>query len=174
MPQLSAGPLAGVLKKLMTTFSFTQEYIQNQQRRQKIGSVILGSTILFLLIVFYLFNPLKSFDVSVQWFFPIVILFTLLFSIYVYNKNIRLFLSTVIELDENKISAINLDSTHKVILREEIKQIVELRGNGLRIDRINSDLSIYLPTELQNYEQLKTNLSKWSPFVSQSDPLIKL
>jgi len=158
----------------MTTSSFTQKYIQTQQRRMIINSIILTVIIILVLLGYYLLNPLSSFDISVQWFFPIVIVFTLIYSIYLYYKRMQLYLSMEIELDTDKISASYFEKPQKVIQREEVKQIVNLKGSGLRIDCINSELSIFLPKELQNYDQLKVGLSSWSPFINQSDPILRL
>lgn len=73
-------------------------------------------------------------------------------------------------LDELQITRIQRECPTMVILRNEAQRIAERTGQGLRIETSDSGKNIWVPKELEGYEEVKTLLLSTTPAPLPSVP----
>lgn len=107
--------------------------------------------------IFYEGNP--------QVLFIWIVMFGILFSIILWQSLRRTskFLSEAyssfeITADENTLTKKQKDTPDVQLARAEVKRIEEYQGKGFRICTDDSQRTIWVPCELDGYEQLKTDI----------------
>jgi hypothetical protein len=77
-------------------------------------------------------------------------------------------LSIQLTLDNDQVILTGGRRGNVVIRREDVIQIVEIEGEGFRVDSLDPFAKIVVPLGLQNYDHLKAELYSWSPSVISS------
>lgn len=70
--------------------------------------------------------------------------------------------SLKITFDDDRLIQDKLNKPQRIIRREEVKQIIQIGNEGLRVDSNISGDSIVVPKELTGFEELKGKLSSWA------------
>jgi len=125
----------------------------------------------------------KRFEKSLPWLsisflpsifiilFPNIELATLLIGIslffcmlgyYFIRSSTNRRLSIRISLNDDQLSSLINGSPYVTIKRDEVKKIIEIPNEGLRVDSTNYPQAIFIPIDIEGYQLLKTTIASWS------------
>ena len=68
-------------------------------------------------------------------------------------------------IEEDKVKLERPGNQVITIKRQEVKQIIDTEGSGISIESIDPTSKIFVPYELENYEDFKKRISIWSPLI---------
>jgi hypothetical protein len=146
----------------MPTYILTKE--GEEDIKKNIKKTLPLISILYLPAIVVVFLADKEIAIVVS-FLAIVMSITVLVALLIATKTQ---LSIRLTLDNDQVILTGGRRGDVVIRREDVKQIVEIEGEGFRVDSLDPHAKIVVPLGLQNYDHLKDELYSWSPSVISS------
>jgi hypothetical protein len=105
---------------------------------------------------------------------PLVLIYKLISQTFVIIKMKKEWYTYRILLTKDGIYKTQYKKVAITIMSENIKRIIEIPNSGLSIQTHNEHNYLYIPTSLENYEIIRSELVKWCPIEESiiSQPLI--
>ena len=147
----------------MTSYVLTEKGKQRISRTMWITIAIVIP--LSCLPAFIVYHTLRNIHSPQVWIMFSVFLLGPI-ALYFYARHVfksQMLLRVTIEEDKVKLERPGKQTIS--IQRKEVKQIIENEGSGINIDSIDPTLKIFVPFNLENYDDFKIRISLWSPLV---------
>lgn len=138
------------------TYQLTQEAQEVEKKRFKKCLPWLSITLLPMVGVIFVLPDMEL----------AIILFGMSFTLcligyYAIRSATNMRLSMRVSLDGDRLT-LHIDGRPDItIIRNEIKRIIEIPTEGLRVDSINSSQVIFIPVDIEGFQILRTELSTW-------------
>ena len=138
------------------TYQFTPE--AQETEKIKFKKCLPWLSFAFLPMLVCAFSPNLNIAFS---FFGLCCMFCFL-GYYAIKSATNMRLTMRISLDGDNLAWHTDGRPDKIINRNEIKKIIEIPNEGLRVDSLDSSQVIFIPIDIEGFQILRTELSTWA------------